>query len=151
MDEHIFPTKDEIEKLEEVVAAAEDLSLSRQKVLVEMLNTHIDKTDTRDKPSFWRDGVCASVIITPIWSLILFSGGLLDIEPIWFRFCLLPVLSVPAGVSYILLLKRKRVCRPDFLIYSLIIFFGGPAYGIVSGIILGSIIYFPLKWLGFVH
>ncbi len=151
MEEQIFPTKDEIEKLEKVVAAAEDLSLDRQKVLVELLNRHIDKIDTRDEISSWRDGVVASAIITPIWSLILFSGGLLDLEPIWLRWCLLPVLSVPAGVSYILWLKRKRVCRPDFLIYSLIIFFGGPVYGILSGIILGSIIYFPLKWLGFVH
>ena len=87
------------------------------------------------------------ILITPIWAVILFSGGLLDIEPLWFRCLLAPTLGVPAGI-FILIdaqVHKKVIQVFDFCVGVLVV---GLFYGLFGGILLALLISFLLKAIG---
>ena len=81
------------------------------------------------------------ILVSSLWFLILATGGLLDIKPLWFRITLIPILGVPAGLFYIWSIKNKSH-EISFGEYVSIVLFVGPVLSIIFGILLGAAIYF---------
>ena len=87
-------------------------------------------------------------LISSLWFLILAAGGLLEIKPLWFRFALIPILGVPAGIFYVWNWKGDNSNKVSFWEYVLIVLFIGPISGIFFGTLLAGVIYYILKLFG---
>jgi hypothetical protein len=84
------------------------------------------------------------IIFSSIWFVAILGGGLLDIQPVWFRYMLFPLLGIPFSISHVLdIIKYKS--RKDFKEFLVISFFAGPIIGFFWGLILWFIIYYVWK------
>ena len=133
------------DKFEEALNYISNLSLKEQKALSEILAKNLaENTAEKEIPLKYQ------ILVSSIWFVLLATGGLLNIEPAWFRFFLLPLLGIPAGLFYVWNIRKQKY-KLSFTKYCYMIFFIGPIYSLFCGIILSVVLYFPLKWIGIIH
>ncbi len=83
-------------------------------------------------------------IFSTMWFVALLGGSILDVEPLWFRFMLLPLFGVPFSISHVLGIIQYKYER-DFRFFLTMSFFIGPIIGCFWGFIVWLIIYYVWK------
>lgn len=84
------------------------------------------------------------IILSSIWFVALLAGGVLDIQPIWLRFLLLPLFGIPFAIVYVFELINYRI-KKDFKEFLIVSFFVGPILGLFWGLILSFVIFYVWK------
>ena len=133
-----------IDKFAEICQKVSELSLKEQNALLENLRIHLAEPNPVQEIPFKY-----TLLFSSIWFVILTTGGLLQIEPIWFRLCLLPILGIPISLFYIWE-RRDIKYKISFAELCYMMFIVGPFFSLIGGIILGLLLYLPFKWLGII-
>jgi hypothetical protein len=136
--------ENEIDSFAEAFEKISDLSLKEQNALFETLRRHLlDYEPVQEIP------VKYQIFVSSIWFVILSTGGLLEIKPLWFSVCLYPILGLPVALFYVWTRKDAKYTI-DFPQLCLHLFLIGPCFSVIGGLILGALLYFPLKWVGII-
>ena len=86
------------------------------------------------------------IILSSIWFIALLAGGVLDIQPIWLRFLLLPLFGIPFSIAYVFELINYGI-KKDFKEFLVVSFFAGPILGLFWGVILSAVIFYVWKFI----
>ena len=136
--------ENQIDRFSEALQKVFDLSLKEQNALFETLRAHLAEYEpVQVIPLKYQ------IAVSAIWFVILATGGLLKIQPVWFRACLYPILGLQVTLSY-LWARRDVKYTISFPELCLSLFLIGPFLSLFGGIILGAILYFPFKWIGII-
>jgi hypothetical protein len=132
----------ESNQFDNIVNSLENLNEKEKDTLLYILEKDIiernsDLTIKRFKNSYF-------ILLSSIWYVVLLIGGVLDVQPTWFRFVLFPLFGIPFAILYVFETAnyKRKVNIKDFLLTS---FFIGPIIGLFWGLILSFIIYYGWK------
>lgn len=80
------------------------------------------------------------IIFSSAWLVALFSGGILDVSPLWFRILLLPLFGLPFIILHVYQIINYRA-KKDFVEFLAVSIFIGPMLGALWGVSLYSFLY----------
>ncbi len=127
-----------------IVASLEKLTESEHDALLHILEKmKIQRNSIAPRIKFLESHF---ILFSSIWFVALLAGGLLDVQPVWFRFMLLPLFGIPFAIFHVfeIVNYRRKKDLQEFVVLS---FFIGPIIGFFWGLLLSIIIYYGWKFI----